>query len=240
VSTLTEHYRTAFVTGASVGLGRAFAEMLLADGLEVWGTSRNAARLAERERFHAVTLDLADGAAAEQAFREAEQAAGGFDIVVNNAGYSVFGAFADTDFELWQRQLEAMLVNTARLARAALRGMLARGRGALVNVSSMAVEFPLPFQSAYNMAKAGLSALSESLMTEVAGTGVVVIDLQPGDFRTDFDGSVACSRPKSPRCSRAWVRGRGDASSRNGTSRPGHDPASTAHPRSDLKHRRRP
>ena len=205
MSTLTEHYRTAFVTGASVGLGRAFAEMLLADGLEVWGTSRNAARLAERERFHAVTLDLADGAAAEQAFREAEQAAGGFDIVVNNAGYSVFGAFADTDFELWQRQLEAMLVNTARLARAALRGMLARGRGALVNVSSMAVEFPLPFQSAYNMAKAGLSALSESLMTEVAGTGVVVIDLQPGDFRTDFDGSVRRAPDTfTPRMARVW------------------------------------
>jgi NAD(P)-dependent dehydrogenase (short-subunit alcohol dehydrogenase family) len=205
VSTLTDHYRTAFVTGASTGLGRAFAEMLLADGLEVWGTSRRPDRLPPRERFHAVALDLADGPAAERSFREAEQAAGGFDIVINNAGYSVFGAFADTDFDLWQRQLEAMLVNTARLARAALRGMRVRGRGALVNVSSMAVEFPLPFQSAYNMAKAGLSALSESLMTEIAGTGVVVIDLRPGDFRTDFDGSVQRAPATfTPRMARVW------------------------------------
>ncbi len=206
MSTLTEHYRTAFVTGASTGLGRAFADMLLADGLEVWGTSRRADRLPARERFHGVVLDLGDGAAAERVFLEAEQAAGGFDIVINNAGYSVFGAFGDTDFELWQRQLEVMLVNTARLARAALRGMLGRGRGALVNVSSMAAEFPLPFQSAYNMVKAGLSALSESLMVEVAGTGVVVIDFRPGDYRTDIDSSMhRAPETFTPRMARVWA-----------------------------------
>ena len=205
MSTLADQYRTAFVTGASTGLGRAFADMLLAEGLEVWGTSRNAARLPPRERFHPVTLDLGDGAAAERIFHEAEQAAGGFDVVVNNAGFGVFGDFSGTDFAVWQRQLEAMLVNTARLAHAALRAMRGRDRGALVNVSSMAAEFPLPYQSAYNMTKAGLAALSESLLTEVAGTGVLVIDLRPGDFRTDFDGSVQRA-PEifTPRMARVW------------------------------------
>jgi len=205
VSILGEHYRAAFVTGASTGLGRAFADMLLADGVEVWGTARDAARLPPRPRFHAVALDLADGAAAERIFREAEAAAGGFDLVINNAGFGVFGDFAATDFATWQRQLEAMLVNTARLAHAALRGMLARRRGALVNVASLAAEFPLPFQSAYNMAKSGLAALSESLMTEVAGRGVVVIDLRPGDYRTDFDGAVRRDPAAfTPRMARVW------------------------------------
>src|SRR5690606_34562079 len=99
---------------------------------------------------------------------------GGFDLVINNAGYGAFGGFATTDFAVWREQLEVMLINTARLAHAALRGMRERGTtGALVNVSSLAAEFPLPFQSAYNMAKAGLTALNESLMIETAGTPIV-------------------------------------------------------------------
>jgi len=205
VSTLAERYSQALVTGASSGLGAAFAEMLLRTGIETWGTSRDAGRLAARPHFHALALDLADGDAAERIFLDAERASGGFDIVVSNAGYGVFGGFAETDFAAWQTQLEVMLVNTARLARLALRGMLARNRGALVNVSSGAVRFPLPFQAAYNMAKAGLAALSESLMVETAGTGVIVIDLQPGDYRTDFERSVRRA-PESftPRQQRAW------------------------------------
>lgn len=187
---LSSRYRTAFVTGASTGLGQAFTEMLLAEGVEVWGTSREAARLPTRSGFHAVALELADGTAAERAFLEAERTAGGFDVVVNNAGFGAFGAFAHTDFSVWEEQFRIMLVNTARLAHAALRGMLARRRGALVNISSLAGEFGMPYQATYNAVKAGLSALNESLMYEVRDTGVIIIDFRPGDYRTDFEGSV--------------------------------------------------
>ena len=206
---VSDFYRTAFVTGASTGLGRAFAEMLLAEGVRVWGTARDAARLARfasQPNFTPVALDLREGAAAEKAYHDAEASAGGFDLVVNNAGYGVYGGFAATDFAVWQEQLEVMLVHTARLAHAALRGMLARNRGALVNISSLGAEFPLPYQSAYNMCKSGLSALNESLMLEVAGTGVVVLDVRPGDYRTDFEGSVR--RPPgevTPRMARGWA-----------------------------------
>jgi short-subunit dehydrogenase len=204
-------YRTAFVTGASTGLGRAFTTMLLAEGVRVWGTSRDPARLAEinappGSQFIPVALDLTDGSTAEKTFLESDRAAGGFDLVINNAGFGVFAEFARVDFATWQEQLEVMLISPARLSHAALQGMLSRNHGALVNISSLALEFPLPFQSAYNMAKAGLSALDESLMIETAGTGVVVIDFRPGDYRTDFDGSVR--RPQtvpSPRMTRAWT-----------------------------------
>jgi short-subunit dehydrogenase len=187
---LAARYRTAFITGAGTGLGLAFAEMLLAEGVAVWGTSRNPARLPVRTGFHGVQMELGDGAAAEKAFKDAEQAAGGFDLVINNAGFGAFGSFAHTDFAVWEEQLRVMLVNTARLSHVALRGMLARRRGALVNISSIAGEFSLPYQSAYNATKAGLSALNESLMYEVKGTGVIIIDFRPGDYRTDFEGSV--------------------------------------------------
>lgn len=203
---LSSKYRTAFVTGASTGLGLAFTEMLLAEGVEVWGTARDAARLPARPRFHAVALELADGAAAEKSFLSAERDAGGFDVVINNAGFGAFGAFAHTDFSVWEEQFRVMLVNTARLSQVALRGMLHRKHGALVNISSIAGEFGMPYQAAYNSIKAGLSALSESLMYEVRGTGVIVLDFRPGDYRTDFQGAVR--RPPGvtgPGQERAWA-----------------------------------
>ena len=208
---LADLYRSAFVTGASTGLGRAFTEMLLAEGVLVTGTSRETGRLAglsadHRETFIPLALDLRDGARAEAIFRDADRAAGGFDLVINNAGYGVFAEFATTDFAVWREQLDVMLVNPARLTHAALRGMLARNRGGIVNISSLAAEFPLPFQSAYNIAKSGLTALNESLMMETAGTRVVVIDFRPGDYRTDFDSSVRRPQPTpTVRMTKAWT-----------------------------------
>ena len=210
-SRVSDLHRTAFVTGASTGLGRAFAEMLLADGVLVWGTSRDPARLASLRglgagRFTAVALDLTDAAATERVFLETEQAAGGFDLVINNAGFSVFAEFATPDFAHWREQLEVMLLRPALVSQLALRGMRPRGRGAIVNISSLALEFPLPFQSAYNMAKAGLSALSETLMLECAGTGVVILDVRPGDYRTDLDASMRRPQPDpTPPMRRVWT-----------------------------------
>lgn len=203
-------YRTAFVTGASTGLGREFARMLLAEGVTVWGTSRDPARLADlaREhpgRFHPVALDLRDAAAALATFRQVDAAAGGCDLLLNNAGFGVFGEFTAADFTVWREQLEVMLVLPAALAHAALPGMRARGRGALVNISSLAAEFPLPYQATYNVTKAGLTALSESLMLETAGSGVIVLDVRPGDYRTDFETSLRrLPGADSPRLDRVW------------------------------------
>lgn len=208
VARVSDLYRTAFVTGASTGLGRAFAEMLLADGVRVWGTARDEVRLGELAKhanFTAVALDLRDPAKAEAAFQGAAQQARGFDVVINNAGYGVFGEFAAVEFREWQEQIEVMLVNTARMSHLALRGFQTRGHGALVNISSLAAEFPLPFQSAYNVTKAGLTALNESLMVEYAGTKIVILDVRPGDYRTDFEGSVRRPGTSTPRMQRAWV-----------------------------------
>jgi len=212
VSKLAERYQTALVTGASAGLGRAVAEMLLEEGVRVWGTARDPARLPVRPGFTAVALDLDSDASVDAAFALADREAGGLDLVVNNAGYGLFGAFAERDFAEWQRQLDAMLVRTLRLSHRALRGMLVRNRGAVVNVSSLAAEFPIPFLSGYNAVKAGLAAFSESLMMEVATTDVIVIDFRPGDYRTGFNQTMqaasekhfASGLPQGIRQQRAW------------------------------------
>lgn len=193
---VSDTYRTAFVTGASAGLGLAFARMLLGEGVSVWGTSRDPGRLAQLARefspgFTAVALDLGDAASAESAYRgAAAQAGGAFDLVVNNAGYGVFGEFVATPAADWRAQVEGMLGTTLVLSHAAYGSMRARNRGCLVNVSSMAAEFPLPFMSGYNVSKAGLSALSESLLFESRGSRVKVIDFRPGDYRTAFNTSM--------------------------------------------------
>lgn len=200
---LAERYRAAFITGASAGLGRAFAQMLLEEGVVVWGSARTAERLdglRSSANFHPVVLELADAAGTLAAYEQAQAAAGGFDLVVNNAGYGVFAPFADEPFGTWEAQLAAMLVQPMRLAHCALQAFRARDRGTLVNVSSLAVEFPLPYMSGYNIVKAGLAALSESLLVETAGTGVTVVDFRPGDYRTGFNRAMSrmSSRPPNP------------------------------------------
>jgi NAD(P)-dependent dehydrogenase (short-subunit alcohol dehydrogenase family) len=205
---LSERFPSAFVTGAGSGLGRAFTAMLLAEGVRVWGTSRDPARLAGPAGLTPVALDLADPPAAEAAFlRAAEQAGGAFDLVINNAGAGVFGEYAAVDFAVWQRQWDAMLTGTFRLTHAAWRQMQGRGRGCLVNVSSLAAEFPLPLMAGYNVAKAALSALSESLIFESRSSAVTVIDFRPGDYRTDFNRNMLIPSPAAgPRAAAVWRR----------------------------------
>jgi short-subunit dehydrogenase len=194
VPSISSFYRTAFVTGASTGLGRAFAEMLLGEGVQVWGTARDVSRLtplAARTGFKSIALDLEKPDDAETAFLTAAAEAGGyFDLVINSAGYGVFAPFTGVDFAVWLAQMNAMLGTTSRLVQVALRGMLAHHRGCIVNVASLATDFPIPFMSGYNVVKAGLSALTESLIFETRGTGVIVIDFRPGDFRTGFNTSM--------------------------------------------------
>ena len=199
---LSQKYGTAFVSGASSGLGRAFTEMLLNEGVRVWGTARDLGRLTgftPAERFIPVQMELGGGASAEKVFlRSAKDAGGMFDLVINNAGAGVFAPFAAAQFSRWEEQVALLLTNPARLGQAAIRGMRERGAGTLVNVTSLAVEFPIPCMSAYDAGKAGLAALSESLMIETRGTGLTVIDFRPGDYRTSFNQAMHTGTPEQP------------------------------------------
>jgi len=189
---LKKQYRTAFITGASSGLGEAFTRMLLEEGVKVWGTSRDGAKLqALRDQypqlFSVVCLELNQAEEAVNQFRKAEKEAGSFDLVIQNAGYGLFGNFELIPSETWNTQLSSMLGTTLALSHAAWISMRSTNQGCLVHISSLAVDFPLPFMSGYNVVKAGISALSESLMSEACGTNLVVIDFRPGDFKTAFN-----------------------------------------------------
>jgi len=210
-SPLSRLYGRAFVTGASSGIGLALTRLLLEEGVEVWGSSREPSRLSallSHPRFHPLALDLASAHEAEEAFEQARSQAGGrFDLVILNAGFGVFGPFAEVGFEVWQRQLEAMVLVSARLSHAALRAFPAEGPVALVHVSSLAAELSIPCMAGYNMAKAALSALSETLLIEPGREGLCVIDFRPGDHRSGFNrGMAESARLEDPRLACIWKR----------------------------------
>lgn len=177
--------RTALVTGASGGLGSAIARALHRQGATVAlsGTRKDALdRLAVElaERTHVVPCDLSDSAAVEQLVPAAETAMGGLDILVNNAGLTrdqLFMRMKDAD---WDLVLAVNLTAAFRLARAALKPMLKRRYGRIINVTSVVGITGNAGQANYAASKAGLIGLSKSLAREIAARNVTVNCVAPG------------------------------------------------------------
>jgi len=187
---LNERYRTALVTGAGSGVGAAFTTMLLKEGVRVWGTSREPSKLPERKEFSALALELAETESVSSVWAMAESESGGIDLLINSGGSGLFGRFAATPVDAWERQINILLNGPVRLARSAFASMRARGRGCVVNVSSMVAQFPTPMMSSYNAGKAALSAWSDSFELETTGSGVLIVDFRLGDYRTNFNRAM--------------------------------------------------
>ena len=177
--------RTALVTGASGGLGGAIARALHAQGATVAlsGTRREAleALAAElKDRAHAAPCDLTDAAAADALVPAVEAALGSLDILVNNAGVtrdSLFIRMKDAD---WESVLAINLTGAFRLSRAALKGMMRRRYGRIINMSSVVGVSGNPGQANYAAAKAGMIGMSKALAAEVAPRGITVNCIAPG------------------------------------------------------------
>jgi short-subunit dehydrogenase len=182
--------KSVFITGASSGIGLAIAKLLVAQGHESWGTSRNLGRLPHMPQFHPVRLDLADRLSIEDAFNSALAEAGYFDVLINNAGAGHFGPAEHLPMETIASQFQILVFGQIQLMQLALRHMQARGEGLIINVTSLASRLPVPFMSAYNAAKAAMASFTMSIQLELGNSRVHVVDLQPGDIRTEFDEGV--------------------------------------------------
>jgi len=194
--------RWALVTGASSGIGRAYAVALAALGYHVILVARRwerleavAAQISEAYPVDTVTL-CADLTTPEgiEAVEEIIRATDGLSFLVNNAGFGLSGPFATVDFERVLDMVQLHIVATMRLTRAALPGMLARHHGAIVNVSSLVTHYPLPGQATYVATKCYLRAFTEALHQELLGTGVRAQALCPGLVRTEFQASAGIQR----------------------------------------------
>jgi len=186
--------RTAFVTGASRGIGRSIALALAKAGAAVACAARAQAEVesaaAEIEsaggRARALRLDVTQGAQVLGAVRDAESALGLIDILVNNAGITLEKKTVDVTDDEWDTLLATNLTAMFRCARAVAPGMIARGRGKVINVGSMYGRLGVPRYAAYCASKAAVDGLTRSLAAEWARHGIQVNCLAPGYMNTDI------------------------------------------------------
>ena len=179
-----------FLTGASSGIGLETARLFAARGFSVWGASREVKRLPALANFHPVVMDLMDVKSIRENFAAALKQAGHFDVLINNAGAGVFGPLEAQPDELVHEQFQLLFHAPLELIRLALPHMRERGAGRIINVSSLAARFPVPYLGTYNATKAALVSLSQSLRLELAHTPIRVIDVQPGNINTNFQAST--------------------------------------------------
>jgi hypothetical protein len=207
--------RTALVTGASSGIGAAFARVLAGHGYGLVLTARRADRLdalaAELRRAHGVrastvVADLADPAAAAEIVSSAAAQQLAIDVLINNAGFGVPGSYAKTTWAEQQRFLQVLVTAPAELAHRVLPGMIERGWGRIVNIASLAGILPgVAGHTLYAASKALMISFSESLALENAQHGIHVTASCPGFTLSEFH-DVTGTRAKVSRMPRfMWL-----------------------------------
>ena len=174
------------LTGASSGIGLEAASRLARKGHQVWGTSRDPERVPRIPGLHPVVLDLASQESIEAAVAAAMAEAGGLDVLVNNAGSGHWGPLEHLSDAEVKDQFQLLVFGPLHLIRLLLPE-LCKSRGKIINVSSLAAQYPIPYMGPYSAAKSALSALSWTLQMELGHQQVEVVDLQPGDILTGFN-----------------------------------------------------
>jgi short-subunit dehydrogenase len=198
-------WERALVTGASSGIGRAMARHLAAGGVDLVAVARDGARLealagevgaagpgrgagdgvpgVDVEVLVADLADAAQLAAVEKRLADGDRPV---DLLVNNAGFGTYGDFAQLDIDTEEREIAVNVTALVRLTHAALGGMLSRGRGSVLNVSSVAGLQATPGNATYGATKAFVASFGEAVHEELAGTGVSLTTVLPGFTRTEF------------------------------------------------------
>jgi NAD(P)-dependent dehydrogenase (short-subunit alcohol dehydrogenase family) len=194
--------KTWFITGVSVGFGRAIADAALAVGDRVVGTLRNEeqrkafAALAPGRSF-GVILDVTDEAKIQPTVERVEREVGPIDVLVNNAGYGHEGSFEESTLGDLRRQFDVNVFGVVAVTQAALPHMRKRRTGHIINITSMGGLITLPTLSFYHGSKFALEGLSEALGKEVKDFGIHVTAVEPGSFRTDWAGRSMNRAPRT-------------------------------------------
>ena len=203
------HRRTALITGASGGIGYELARLFARDGYDLVLVARSVPKLEELARQLSarhdtrslvVPADLSRPDAPAAVVRRLAESRVAVEVLVNNAGVGLAGAFAETDVAAELAMLQLNVGALVSLTKLLLPGMIERGRGRILNVASTAAFVPGPFMAGYYASKAYILSLSDALASELRGTGVTVTTLAPGPTRTGF---AAAAKMQSSRLFRA-------------------------------------
>jgi NAD(P)-dependent dehydrogenase (short-subunit alcohol dehydrogenase family) len=188
--------KTIFITGASKGFGRIWAEAFLKRGDKVVATARNVDSVKDLVQRYgasilALPLDVNDRAQCFDAIAKAKKHFGAIDVVINNAGYGLFGSIEETTEKEARDQIETNVFGLLWVTQAVLPVMREQGHGHIIQVSSVLGIAALPVLGLYNASKWAVEGLSETLATEVKGFGINVSLIEPNGFSTDWAGSSA-------------------------------------------------
>ncbi len=196
---------SVLVTGATSGIGYALAKLFARDGHDLVLVARSRERLEEIGKElggpagiapKLIPKDLSRPRAAEEIFDELRRASIPIGVLVNCAGFGTYGPFVETDIVAEREMMELNMVALTELTKLAVRQMIRRGEGRILNVASTAAFQPGPRMSVYYATKAYVLSFSEALSNELGGTGVTVSTLCPGPTRTGFGGRARMERAR--------------------------------------------
>ena len=198
--------KTALVTGAASGLGYELAFLLIKDGYNLVLVDIDAPKLKEvkalfnkefKSEVQLLVKDLSQPDAAQDIYNEVKHLST-IDVLVNNAGFGLFGTFANTDWKRESEMLHLHVLTTTHLTKLILPTMISRKSGKILNISSLAAFQPGPLMSMYYASKSYILSFSEAIANELKGTGVTVTVLCPGPTKTLFQETVSsnCSENK--------------------------------------------
>jgi short-subunit dehydrogenase len=203
-------WRTALVTGASSGIGAALARRLAAEGTDLVVVARDKARLdalaaelggAGRAgggvEVEVLAADLADGASLAAVEARVTDDERPIDLLVNNAGFGTYGPFVESDIDTETQEIAVNVTAPVRLTHAAMRAMVPRARGSIMNISSMSALQATPGNATYGATKGFVALFGEAVSGELAGTGVTVTTVLPGLTRTEFHDRAG-TEPRRP------------------------------------------
>lgn len=187
--------RTALITGATRGIGYELSKLFAKDGYHLVLVARDGQRLnqvaKEMETAYGIKIrtilkDLSGRTAAEAVFDELQKDSTRIDVLVNNAGYALYGPFRETDLGSELGMMQINMESPTQLTKLCLDQMIKRGEGKILNVASTAAFQPGPLMAVYYATKAYILSFSEALANELQGTGVTVTALCPGPTKTGF------------------------------------------------------
>ncbi len=194
--------KRVLVTGASRGIGKAIALTLAETGFSVVGTTRRPERLSDDLKKHAalrfVSMDVTDIQAVPGGVDRAARILGGIDVLVNNAGISHIGPFEEIPDDQARKIMMTNFFGAGAVIRAVLPHLRDAGAGLIVNITSLAGQIGIPYQSFYCASKFALEGLSEALRLELYSQNIRVAVVEPGDIRTDIGDHRLLCETQSP------------------------------------------
>jgi NAD(P)-dependent dehydrogenase (short-subunit alcohol dehydrogenase family) len=192
-----------FITGASTGFGKSFAEYAIQQGYQVVVTARRLDKLESIKalapgQVEAVRMDVNNGAEVAAAVAAAVSRFGRIDVLINNAGYGIVGAVEETPEQELRAQMETNFFGAVSVTRSLLPLFRQQQSGAIVNISSLGGQLSYPGFGAYSASKFALEGISEALAAELAPFGIKVLIVEPGQFKTDLAGAAMKYMPEIP------------------------------------------